>query len=200
MFLSFSDIPSKLSLKKRENKENSSQNSLHTPTDAGKQKVTASFIFSSCKKKKVLFDETLPPGHTFLASESSDEEFVSGCIPHPNSTVVDDSLVEYSLIRKWLQNAEDPNSSGDSEPESPRETKALASRVVPSYLKDDLKFSPIINDYLKKELKPQLTSIDDTIVLSSDDDCRSPLIIRKFRSTLYIQLLNFLFFRWKKCI
>ncbi len=186
MFLSISDVPSKLSLKKKENKENSSQNSLHTPTDVSKQKVSASFIFSSCKKKKVLFDETLPPGHTFLASESSDEEFVSGCIPHPNSTVVDDSLVEYSLIRKWLQNAEDPNSSEDSEPESPRETKAVVSRIAATtHLKNDLKFSPIINGSLKKEPKSQLTSIDDTIVLSSDDDCRSPLIIRKFRCIFY---------------
>lgn len=168
---------------------------MHTPTDVSKQKVSASFIFSSCKKKKVLFDETLPPGHTFLASESSDEEFVSGCIPHPNSTVVDDSLVEYSLIRKWLQNAEDPSSSEDSEPESPRETKTVVSRIAATaHPKNDLKFSPIINGSLKKELiKPELTSIDDTIVLSSDDDCGSPLVIRKFRFIFYVTLQNYIY-------
>lgn len=152
-----------MSLKKWTNKQDENLDPLKTPTMENKQKVTASFIFSSCKKKKAPYDNLLP-GHTILVDDSSDEEFVGDVSTspgaRPNSTVVDDSLVEYSLIRKWLQNAQDSSSSleGDSSPGSASATEDLIFHL-------EKKSKPKSNPSKSHE-----TFGDDTIILSSDDE------------------------------
>nr|CAG4643124.1 EOG090X0464 [Ilyocryptus agilis] len=127
-----------------------------TPTDS-KLKISASFLFSSCKKRQMQA-ESLLPGHTILVGESSDEEFVNGEdneSPREDSQVVDESLVEYSLIRRWLQNADSLSSSNE----------------------DDESKSPFVRDSDDdKEKSRQRAVVEDTIVLSSDDEGASPLL------------------------
>lgn len=137
---------------------------MKTPDTASRQKVSASYIFSSCKKKQSEYNSRLP-GHTVLVDDSSDEEFIA-CDSFKDKTlsdkedeVVDDSLVEFSLIRKWLQNLED---SFDSEED-----------ITPgsnNYSSDSVKSDP--QEKLVSIVQPKTYSAvkDDTIILSSSDD------------------------------
>nr|SVE75050.1 EOG090X0464 [Daphnia dolichocephala] len=69
------DLACKLSLRREQDtKENADP--FRTPDTASKQKVSAAFIFSSCKKKSLTTSNYLP-GHTILVGDSSDEEFIS---------------------------------------------------------------------------------------------------------------------------
>nr|SVE74109.1 EOG090X0464 [Daphnia barbata] len=69
------DQASKLSLRREMNtKENIDP--FRTPDTASKQKISAAFLFSSCKKKSLTTSNYLP-GHTVLVGDSSDEEFIS---------------------------------------------------------------------------------------------------------------------------
>nr|CAG4641600.1 EOG090X0464 [Eurycercus lamellatus] len=169
------DFNSKLSLKKKE-KQKENLDPLKTPGPESR-KVTASFIFSSCKKKKQVEENVLLPGHTILVEDSSDEEFVNddpfeSCITHQNSEVINDSLVEYSLIRKWLQNAEDSISSDDEIISGP--SNSLLDVL------DDKKWQGKNSTSLKViSSKSHSKSVENTIILSSDDD-ESPALKRNF--------------------
>lgn len=172
-------MASKLSLKKKKNNENEASNcdTPKTPiAPISKNKVSASFIFSSCKKKKAPSEDLLP-GHTILVGNSSDEEFVDddpfdgGPLSHHHSTVINESLVEYSLIRKWLQNADSPSSSDDS----PTEFSSAHEEVVSD---EKPPTSQALNLFSKAKDRTG-SIIDDTIVLSSDDDVGASPIICK---------------------
>ena len=160
--LCISDKASKLSLKKvRDVKENIDP--FRTPDTCLNRKVSASFIFSSCKKKQLEKRDSLP-GHSILVGDSSDEEFIH-CDPLadiPNAEVVDESLVEYSLIRKWLQNAEDSLSSVDDSELEDNCIQSDSSSKDQEILNRVQKFK---NDYASiTEIK------NNTVVLSSDDE------------------------------
>ena len=162
----FPDVVNKLSLTRQRNaKEN--LDPLKTPDTASKQKMSASFIFSSCKKKQLEVSNCLP-GHTILVGDSSDEEFINGdsfdeLSVNQNAEPVDDSLVEYSLIRKWLQNAEESFSSDEEVVSDPD----ISDEIIKSTLKE----LPL--DVSKPKLTGSLVG-DDTILLSSDSDEDSP--------------------------
>ena len=121
-------IASKLSLTKQRNARQLLENQenvdpFRTPDTV--KRVSASFLFSSCKKKPVEEAQFLP-GHSILVDDSSDEELVKCDLfkdeDHDQaSEIVDDSLVEYSLIRKWLQNAEDSFETDDKEDSNPKD-------------------------------------------------------------------------------
>ena len=160
----FPDVVNKLSLTRQRNaKEN--LDPLKTPDTASKQKMSASFIFSSCKKKQLEVSNCLP-GHTILVGDSSDEEFINGdsfdeLSVNQNAEPVDDSLVKYSLIRKGLQNAEELFSSDEE----------VVSDSDISY--EIIKSKELPLDVLKPKLTGSLVE-DDTILLSSDSDEDSP--------------------------
>ena len=153
----FPDVVNKLSLTRQRNA---------SPDTASKQKISASFIFSSCKKKQLEVSSNCLPGHTILADDSSDEEFINGdsfdeLSVNQNAEPVDDSLVEYSLIRKGLQNAEELFSSDEE----------VVSDSDISY--EIIKSKELPLDVLKPKLTGSLVG-DDTILLSSDSDEDSP--------------------------
>ena len=153
----FPDVVNKLSLTRQRNA---------SPDTASKQKISASFIFSSCKKKQLEVSSNCLPGHTILADDSSDEEFINGdsfdeLSVNQNAEPVDDSLVEYSLIRKGLQNAEESFSSDEE----------VVSDSDISY--EIIKSKELPLDVLKPKLTGSLVG-DDTILLSSDSDEDSP--------------------------
>ena len=153
----FPDVVNKLSLTRQRNA---------SPDTASKQKISASFIFSSCKKKQLEVSSNCLPGHTILADDSSDEEFINGdsfdeLSVNQNAEPVDDSLVEYSLIRKGLQNAEELFSSDEE----------VVSDSDISY--EIIKSKELPLDVLKPKLTGSLVE-DDTILLSSDSDEDSP--------------------------
>ena len=155
----FPDVVNKLSLTRQRNA---------SPDTASKQKISASFIFSSCKKKQLEVSSNCLPGHTILADDSSDEEFINGdsfdeLSVNQNAEPVDDSLVEYSLIRKWLQNAEESFSSDEEVVSDPD----ISDEIIKSTLKE----LPL--DVSKPKLTGSLVG-DDTILLSSDSDEDSP--------------------------
>jgi len=144
---------------------------FRTPDTASNRKVSASFIFSSCKKKQLEKRDSLP-GHSILVGDSSDEEFIN-CDSladltnaNQNADVVDESLVEYSLIRKWLQNAEDSFSSVD---DSNLEDDCIESD---SSSKDQ----EILNRVRKFKISYASTTDikNNTVVLSSDDESVGP--------------------------
>lgn len=151
-------------MRHRKTKEN--KDPFKTPDTASKQKVSAAFIFSSCKKKPLSTSNYLP-GHTILVGDSSDEELIScdsltdGTNADPNTEAVDESLVEYSLIRKWLQNTEESSTSAeDSDVESngfdhknSRENLQIFNRVCK----------------LNRQTATRNRE-DNTVVLSSDDE------------------------------
>nr|CAG4650880.1 EOG090X0464 [Simocephalus serrulatus]SVE94165.1 EOG090X0464 [Simocephalus serrulatus] len=126
-------------------------------------------LLDSCKKKQ-LESNTRLPGHTVLVGDSSDEElafdsFKDDIVNDKEDEVVDDSLVEYSLIRKWLQNAEDSfDSEEDRTPES--ECKNFSSDSGKSY--------PQEKNMSVVQPKPYSAVRDDTIILSSSDEEKSP--------------------------
>ena len=153
----FPDVVNKLSLTRQRNA---------SPDTASKQKISASFIFSSCKKKQLEVSSNCLPGHTILADDSSDEEFINGdsfdeLSVNQNAEPVDDSLVEYSLIRKGWQNAEESFSSDEE----------VVSDSDISY--EIIKSKELPLDVLKPKLTGSLVG-DDTILLSSDSDEDSP--------------------------
>ena len=153
----FPDVVNKLSLTRQRNA---------SPDTASKQKISASFIFSSCKKKQLEVSSNCLPGHTILADDSSDEEFINGdsfdeLSVNQNAEPVDDSLVKYSLIRKGLQNAEELFSSDEE----------VVSDSDISY--EIIKSKELPLDVLKPKLTGSLVG-DDTILLSSDSDEDSP--------------------------
>ena len=153
----FPDVVNKLSLTRQRNA---------SPDTASKQKISSSFIFSSCKKKQLEVSSNCLPGHTILADDSSDEEFINGdsfdeLSVNQNAEPVDDSLVEYSLIRKGLQNAEELFSSDEE----------VVSDSDISY--EIIKSKELPLDVLKPKLTGSLVG-DDTILLSSDSDEDSP--------------------------
>ena len=158
-------MASKLSLKKqRIAKENS--DSFRTPETPLNHKVSASFIFSSCKKKQLEMSDSLP-GHSILVGDSSDEEFINcdsfaniANNANQNSEIVDESLVEYSLIRKWLHKAEDSFSSVDD------------SDLEASVPDGESKNQEILNRVLKLKMDSACSTEikNTTIVLSSDDE------------------------------
>jgi hypothetical protein len=161
---------SKLSLKRIRNaKEN--VDPFKTP-DTLRRKVSASFIFSSCKKKQLDKRDSLL-GHSILVGDSSDEEFIN-CDSladltnaNQNADVVDESLVEYSLIRKWLQNAEDSFSSVDD--------NNLEDDCIES---DSSSKDQEILNRVRKFKNSYASTTDDiknnTVVLSSDDESVGP--------------------------
>ena len=132
------------------------------------------------------------PGHTILVGDSSDEEFIEDdpfqCagdaqLSHQQSTVINESLVEYSLIRKWLQNAPDSTSSSSEEDSSTEFTNAIEdalkkakfSQVMPTIQTS----GPQRNIFPGKESRT-VDSVDDTIVLSSDDNTGASPILCTF--------------------
>ncbi|XP_057381437.1 germ cell nuclear acidic protein-like [Daphnia carinata] len=158
------DHACKLSLtKQKKAKEN--KEPFMTPDRASKQKVSAAFIFSSCKKKPLATSSRLP-GHTILVDDSSDEELIQ-CDSsmdvtnaNRNAETVDESLVEYSLIRKWLQNAEESSTSAED------------SDVESNSFEENSRKNLQIFDRVCK-LNSQTASRnpgDNTVVLSSDDE------------------------------
>lgn len=167
MFNLFLEIATKLSLTKQRNaKHLQNQENIDpfkTPDTTLKKKVSAAFLFSSCKKKPTENEKSYLPGHTVLVDDSSDEELVK-CQSDDDggdhqSEVVDDSLVEYSLIRKWLQNAEDSFESdnerySDHQSDSDDSFKLDHRQLVDKI--DQPKFYPIDKE--------------NTIILSSDND------------------------------
>nr|SVE89188.1 EOG090X0464 [Daphnia sinensis] len=139
-----------------------------TPETASKQKVSASFIFSSCKKKPLNTSNCLP-GHTILVDDSSDEEHIqydsSTDVANQNAETVDESLVEYSLIRKWLQNAEEsstPADDSDVESNSFDETSRKNCQIFDRVCK-------LTNLKLNHQASSRNLG-DNTVVLSSDDE------------------------------
>lgn len=131
------------------------------------KQVSASFLFSSCKKKLLLdsFSESIPP---VLVADSSDEECYDNATvlengaPNFESELVHESLEEYSLIRKWLLNSETPNSSSSSDTNSP----------IFQHNKTDEKLE--INAgkaEVNNSLNPSLVQRqEDVIILSSDEE------------------------------
>nr|SVE73482.1 EOG090X0464 [Daphnia atkinsoni] len=159
------DLASKLSLT-RNKKAKENKDPFKTPDTASKQKVSAAFIFSSCKKKPLPKSNYLP-GHTILVGDSSDEELIS-CDSSTditnadqNTEAVDESLVEYSLIRKWLQNAEESSTSAEDSDVEPNGIDCKSSR-------ENLQ---IFNRVRKLNHKTATRNREDnTVVLSSDDE------------------------------
>nr|SVE78787.1 EOG090X0464 [Daphnia lumholtzi] len=166
------DHACKLSLT-RHKKAKENKDPFMTPETASKQKISAAFIFSSCKKKPLTTSNCLP-GHTILVDDSSDEELIqcdsSTDVANQNAITVDESLVEYSLIRKWLQNAEESSTPADdsdveskSFDESSRKNCQIFDRVC-----------KLTN--LKLNCQASSRNLgDNTVVLSSDDEMRAEL-------------------------
>jgi hypothetical protein len=187
-------------------KENCDPTMLKTPENA-KPKVSAAFLFSSTKKRKSVVgnQSDLLPGHTILVGESSDEEeefIINGshqrfqsCINHSAETVITDSpLVEYSMIRKWLQNNEDSSEDEDSfkDCENGNGNSSLMATVKKK--SEDKKciinsplFSPQLAEKPVSEVSCNLA--DETVVLSSDEE---EIVVRKPESKLLL-LKTFLF-------
>lgn len=136
-----------------------------TPDTTSKQKISASFIFSSCKKKPLTTSNCLP-GHTILVDDSSDEELIrcdsstDVANANQNADTVDESLIEYSLIRKWLQNAEESS--------TPTEDSDVKSN---SFEENSRKNYQIYDRVCKLNRQTALRNPgDNTVVLSSDDE------------------------------
>ena len=148
--------------KQRNAKENIDP--FRTPDTASNHKVSASFIFSSCKKKELEISNFLP-GHSILVGDSSDEEFITGdsfadiANTNQNGEVVDESLVEYSLIRKWLQNADDSFSSVDDSDLEPKSNPCDNSSTNQEILSRVCKLKDANRE-----------TVNNTIVLSSGDE------------------------------
>lgn len=130
-----------------------------TPDTASSKKVTAAFLFSSCKKNT---ETNATPRHTVLVGDSSDDEeqfqdsFKHLTSERGSSYAVEDSITEFSLIRKWLINAEESDSSSDSEPEQPEDCLSHLLQNKPSE-KNHLTFTMNQND-------------ESIILLSSSED------------------------------
>lgn len=160
-------MASKLTLSRQFNFEKENTDPFQTPPNtASKQKVSASFLFSSCKKKQMEGISSRLLDNTVLVANSSDEEYFDcdsiekdANSAQENDEVVEDSLVEYSLIRKWLQNAEDSFSSADeSDPENDNSSD--------NQIADDLK--PCIVHRLKTVSHEEFQK--EVVVISSDSD------------------------------
>nr|SVE75680.1 EOG090X0464 [Daphnia hispanica] len=159
------DLAYKLSLT-RQKKAKENKDPFRTPDTASKQKVSAAYIFSSCKKRPLSTSNCLP-GHTILVGDSSDEELFS-CGSSTDvvdagqtAETVDESLVEYSLIRKWLQNAEESSTSSE-------DSNAESSDVDHENSRKDFQ---IFNRVCKLNRQRAIRNRgDNTVVLSSDDE------------------------------
>nr|SVE82430.1 EOG090X0464 [Daphnia magna] len=158
------DHACKLSLT-RHKKAKENKDPFMTPDTTSKQKISASFIFSSCKKKPLSTSNCLP-GHTILVDDSSDEELIrcdsstDVANANQNADTVDESLIEYSLIRKWLQNAEESS--------TPTEDSDVKSN---SFEENSRKNYQIYDRVCKLNRQTALRNPgDNTVVLSSDDE------------------------------
>ena len=221
---------SKLSLKgntaaatmKQQNKENSIDPSL-LKTPEAKPKISAALIFNSCKKLKPVVGD-LVPGHTILVSESSDdeeEEFIingshqrfQSCLDQASETATDSPLVEYSLIRKWLQNVDDSFSSEDDSFRDLEKDEDLSLAATVKKKCEPKKLA--VNSPLfahKFSEKPSTPAEDpnilaeETIILSSDDEADKKVVKKPdsnykfFIYSTYMYLVYFLiifsFCRW----
>ena len=167
------DIAPKLSLKSHIKAMPDNVAITQTPKN---QPVSAAFLFSTCKKKLLgsSFPESSP---AVLVADSSEDEYYDGedfLVSSPMNSKVHESLEEYSLIRKWFQNAETINSSSDSDTdvELPTLSKNVSTNSAKYITKDEFK-SP-------KE-QTSITQKEEIVILSSDDE-------DEFENCKYIKL------------
>ena len=174
-------------------KENVDPCLLKTPENAKPKQISAAFLFSSTKKRKsvVCNQPELLPGHSILVGESSDEEeefIINGshqrfqsCIDHTTETedaITDSPLVEYSMIRKWLQNNGDSPSEDDEDEDSFQDcqNKLGDSSLMATVKKKSEEKKLVVNSPLsfpklsEKPLAPEGILADETVILSSDED------------------------------
>ena len=131
--------------------------------------LSASFLFSSCKKKlhEDSFLESIPP---ILVADSSEEEccdsddsfILENGVKNLESELVHESLEEYSLIRKWLQNSETPNSSTSSDNDS----QVFHGNKLIKESEWDTEIDQIKNPVNLNSMQKQ----EEIIVLSSDEE------------------------------
>ena len=142
---------------------------IGTPTCEKPKQVSASFLFSSCKKKLTEdhFLEARPP---ILVADSSDEEYYDinesiiseNEIPNSESELVHESLEEYSLIRKWLQNSDSLNSSVNSDVDSPIFRKNVPLKKTEIDANREEVRNPVSLSSVPKQ--------EEIIILSSDEE------------------------------
>lgn len=126
-----------------------------TPEIVSNKKLTAAFLFSSCKKNRK--SDVMLRHNTILVGDSSeDEEQFQYSAKYSNSEkglsyVVDEPITEFSLIRKWLLATEDSSAS---------ETENL----------DDVLNGSLQSSLLEKKKSTILKNKNESIVLLSSSD------------------------------
>ena len=178
-----------------------------TPTPSvGKMRATplsAAFLFGSCKRN-LREDISFEKEQTIILADSSDDDDVKPChieeslcgegdeeelfysvdgSVHNSSEMVQESLEEFALIRKWLQDAQSPDNSCQEQ----LSNSPIGNRLAAKYVSPTLSSSPDVS--IIGFPLPAKKSNAEVIVLSSGaesedefEKCNFPTYIINFRN------------------